>query len=761
MLMMMRADKGYTPNEKCSLEEMVACALAEDTDACLAACTGNEEETPTGNGFVTVKGKAASTQDVAKNAVNKNVWTMTLKAGEYDTTVSSVVIGHSGLGDATNVSVQLFQNGVAVTSQKTISKSSQQVTLKLSPAIVMKANSSMTFDVVASLSGESNETHNFSVEAVNVANGKAEGTPVSLWTLKTTSYTAGTVTATLTSTASLKAGDTDKTIYTVKLTPSKKGTINSVTITKQAWNEDFDELVNNVKAYYNDEVIGNVKVTDEKIVISNLKIERNAGQSATIDLRWDCIYVWASVVTTWAIELNDVIAVESNTDENMWNAASANAAFTVAGADLKLTNKTTKEQTVVPGSSDVELLNVEITSKSELEVVDYTVTLTQGTGTLNTWNFVDGIITVYVDGEDYEMDATTFTWTKKESFTISSNSPVRIRAVANFTEDATADTYKMSVTLTNAKTTDGNNTISLWKTVAWHTTKLQAATATVKAATKSAPVTDSLFENKEQEVLRFAIKAASDKTTVKTLELTESAISDKTLLPDLLNWKLRLVNVENDEEIDATFEDVTAAWVIAIKDMNLEIAKDATINVKLMANIWDIDAVMGNSLLLTVTNGTFKTATTSSTWVTLSPAAGVAGKMYTFRATAPEITLAKASDNMFALNIKNLNDTWIAYSGLTYRVRTDVANVDFVWSVCLVDDVNIISCEDAAALWTWSFGSWTVSTATWDLAENEDVTYYILIDGTSIEPSVLRAEISELRYNGAKERYSVSRLLNE
>ena len=43
MLMMMRADEGYTPNEKCSLEEMVACALADDTDACLAACTGDEE----------------------------------------------------------------------------------------------------------------------------------------------------------------------------------------------------------------------------------------------------------------------------------------------------------------------------------------------------------------------------------------------------------------------------------------------------------------------------------------------------------------------------------------------------------------------------------------------------------------------------------------------------------------------------------------------------------------------------------------------
>ena len=269
MLMMMRADEGYTPNEKCSLEEMVACALAEDTDACLAACTGNEEETPTGNGFVTVKGKAAATQDVAFNAVNKNVWTMTLKAGEYDTTVSSVVIWHNWLWDATAVSVQLFQNGVAVTSQKNISKSSQQVTLKLSPAIVMKANSSMTFDVVASLSGASNETHNFTVEAVNVANGKAEGTPVKLWTLKTTSYEAGHITVNTMNGGSLRAWDTNKSIVSVNVTPSKKWIINGITISKTAGNEDLDALVNNVKAYYNDEVIGNVKVTDEKFVISN------------------------------------------------------------------------------------------------------------------------------------------------------------------------------------------------------------------------------------------------------------------------------------------------------------------------------------------------------------------------------------------------------------------------------------------------------------------------------------------------------------
>jgi hypothetical protein len=39
---------------------------------------------------------------------------------------------------------------------------------------------------------------------------------------------------------------------------------------------------------------------------------------------------------------------------------------------------TTKAQTVVPGASDVELLNVQITSKSDLEINDYTVSFIDG-----------------------------------------------------------------------------------------------------------------------------------------------------------------------------------------------------------------------------------------------------------------------------------------------------------------------------------------------------------------------------------------------
>jgi hypothetical protein len=42
MLMMMRADDSYTPEENCSLEERVACLLGDNAEACLAACEGEE-----------------------------------------------------------------------------------------------------------------------------------------------------------------------------------------------------------------------------------------------------------------------------------------------------------------------------------------------------------------------------------------------------------------------------------------------------------------------------------------------------------------------------------------------------------------------------------------------------------------------------------------------------------------------------------------------------------------------------------------------
>jgi hypothetical protein len=76
MLMMMRSDDNYSPSETrgCSAEQILKCLVADDYAACIAECaTTTDEPTDNNNGYVKVTGKAAATQEVAMNAVNKNI----------------------------------------------------------------------------------------------------------------------------------------------------------------------------------------------------------------------------------------------------------------------------------------------------------------------------------------------------------------------------------------------------------------------------------------------------------------------------------------------------------------------------------------------------------------------------------------------------------------------------------------------------------------------------------------------------------------
>ena len=225
MLMMMRADEGYTPNEKCTLEEMVACALAEDTDACLAACTGEEgEEDITWNGSLTIsKVSAAATQEVAKNAVKKNVWTIKLTAGDEGAVVSSIIVKRSGLGN-NKVSVQL-QYGDYTTTARTM-WSNWEATVRFSPALELKPNQSAKVDVLVNfLEGtEWWENHTFSVIWANL-NGTAKWS-AELWTLKTTSYSVSEATVSFNGlTPSLKAWEKEKTLTKVAITAWDKNVV--------------------------------------------------------------------------------------------------------------------------------------------------------------------------------------------------------------------------------------------------------------------------------------------------------------------------------------------------------------------------------------------------------------------------------------------------------------------------------------------------------------------------------------------------------
>jgi hypothetical protein len=76
MLMMMRSDDSYTPTEGCSAEELLKCLTADDYDACVAACSNEEnyEEEVTGNGLATVsKVGSVSTVETPVVAINVKV----------------------------------------------------------------------------------------------------------------------------------------------------------------------------------------------------------------------------------------------------------------------------------------------------------------------------------------------------------------------------------------------------------------------------------------------------------------------------------------------------------------------------------------------------------------------------------------------------------------------------------------------------------------------------------------------------------------
>jgi len=71
---------------------------------------------------------------------------------------------------------------VSVSKVGTMRENKNTATVRLSPALVLKAGSSEILDIEASFDENTtvNSYFNFSVSAVNVANGSSSGTPVEL-----------------------------------------------------------------------------------------------------------------------------------------------------------------------------------------------------------------------------------------------------------------------------------------------------------------------------------------------------------------------------------------------------------------------------------------------------------------------------------------------------------------------------------------------------------------------------------------------------
>ncbi len=760
MLMMMRADDNYSPATGCSAEELLACILAEDHQACIATCADEAEEVLPG--YVSIsKVNVPAQQDVPRNAVNVKIGTIKLTAGENGARVSSLEVSRDGLANMDTTPdnrPQIYvQGGNVKTTAKSVSSNTNKAIVKFSPALDLKAGSSMEFDVMMSMDPAAdavNSTHNFKVTAVNVANGTASGTPLNLGTVKTTSAVTKNVTF------NIKNGDTtakageNKALAKVEVIFDNAWTLKGFTLDAATTPvENLYDVFANAKAYVDGAVVGNVNLSKDKIIVSGLDIAKAKDAKVTIEIKADVVYSKANVDVVSSYDNVDVL--EGNSGFGMSANDAGTATITVQGSDISF-KKLAIEKNVLPGTSQVRLFAGEIKTATDIVVQKVEITPTLTTSGNFAKLYSNGSAVFKINGEEFEITDTNITDGVLFSIPnmevgVDAGTTAKVEIIVNtkVPTPLVGATVSFTVELKIVENAEDSAITYVIPPRAGDTVKIAAGDIKLSKATIAWPATESLFANAEQEVGRFAIKANNDTVVLRDFNLDNNwgTLTDDDFLA-LFDGNLTLfkIDADNETEVSAniTFNDSTKNF--EVRNMNVEIAKDKTVNFKLMANLGNIKDYYGSGVLFNITANSVR-ATSSVEDLTNAAAQDLSTNPYTFRVTRPTITLTKNSENMFKVVIKNVDDDVdIHVENLKFRVRSLAADSDFDGVVCLTDDVNQIDCAWANNFWKWLTGL-TLTT----INNNDELLRYILVDGANIEPEVLQAQIASLDYNKSGE----------
>jgi S-layer homology domain len=712
----------------------------------------------------------AVAQYVPKNASSVKVGSVKLSAGTAGATISSLVVTRSGLGNVVDISaVQLAQAGVAVSDSRTLSTSSQSATLKFNPALMLKAGTSATVDILVSLSGSENNQHQFAVTAVNALTSTVSGTPVTLGLLNTTSYTVGNLVVDSIAAGSVTSGKTNQTFATVKFTPNREATLAAFTISKGT-GEDYTKVMSNVSAYHNNVKIGSVMVGTDKIYVTGLNLARLSGEQATIELKGDATYVGPTATTTFKIaESTDVSGVEKTTGYAMSVTGASNTAQTLAlnALDLTITKTSTGTRTVSPGTSAIELYNAKVTSDATFDVSMYNVALTTGA---NLADFVNGEVTIYINGIDYIMGANTKNFSASaDRFRVEPGVPVTVRIVGNVKSNAVtvpAD-YVFTLNITEVKNVSNGSTLAVAKSQVGDKTTVKNGTAVLKNSTVAAPSSRVVYANADLEVGRFGVTAEAEKVTLRKITVTNGAtttpVTDWTTI--VSSNSVKLVNAADGTQVSATVT-VTAGSVV-FDNMSVEVEKDTTKNFKVVATTSGFTAAEhGKKIavavaLNTVDKASGGAATVSNTFTvaTTNP--------YRVGVVPPTVNITKKSAKVFLVTVTNVDsESSITLDAIKARVKPVATNnSNYTALYCLrAEGSSVSTCPEAIT----STGSGSVPGPAANLAivtpqsiskNGSSYSYEILVDSNFVDPTDLLGEVLQITYSttttpGLTEDYS-------
>ncbi|GAB0175262.1 MAG: hypothetical protein HHAS10_11410 [Candidatus Altimarinota bacterium] len=787
----------FRPNASSSRGEAfkvaVICAgldvvVDEPTDGGTGTGTSSSGTTSTGGSVTVALDGTAMAQYVPKNASSVKVGSVKLTAGAADVTVSSLVVSRSGLGNAADISsVQLTQNGVALSDARSMSTSSQSATLKFTNNLVLKAGTSASVDVLVSLSGAENNQHQFAVTSVTALNGATvAGAPVTLGLLNTTSYTVGTVNVDSFggTPASVTSGKSNQLFNTVKLTPSgKDAVINSFTLTKGTGSEDYTKVFANVSAYFNGAKVGTVTLSTDKLTVTGLNIARLSGEQASVELRADIIYVGAPAKTSFKVDSSfDVSATEKTTGYAMMVSGYSSTTqkdLDLNAVDLTITKTSTGTATVAPGASAVELYKATITSDATFDVSNYTLQIVASHSSASGLSsFSDNKVTVYINGVDYELSnstagATTSTknWTATaDRFRVEPGVPVTVRVVGNLKSNAyTPVDYTTTFSISELRNVSNGATSSVTKSQAGDKVTVKSGTVILKDATVAPPSTRRIYSSADLEIGRFAVEAQAENLTLRKLTVTNAVlpgsggVSDWTTIVSGNNVKL--VDVATNSQVSATVT-VTTTGSIVFDNMSAEVTKDTTRNLKVVATTTSFSSAEHNKAVdLRVTLDTVDKSSGGSASGAPTTLASVNTTNYVTGVVPPTVTLTKKSAKVFLVKVTNVDsDSTVQLEAIKARVKPVADNNSSYKAIyCLrAEGSSVSTCPEAST--STSTGAVPGAATNLTLASYPTLSknggtysYEILVDSDFVDPTNLLGEVLQITYNtGTTEDYTAS-----
>ena len=589
MLMMMRADEGYTPVEWCTAEELLACITADDYDACIAACSDEEEEEnqdpeEVKAGTLNVTMKSAEGGEIVKNVSALPIATYTLKATDEDINISSLVVKEAWYTHAIS-NYALFIDGVRVSKLKTNTNLGKEVTINLTSSYTIKAGKSV--DVELRWTTINWASDGYSVELVNV-NSSAEKVKlpsnVKSNTFKNLTSTATTTIAVAaTPTQSIKVGSNGASLFefTLANNDTTKKDVEFNTITFIANDKDVAEYFSNFELVAEGSVIATTKDMDGKYLTFKLNsaYEIEEWDTAEFTVKAD-VKGWADATTAPYFYVETVMDVEANVPTynapiNLDNTAldgtvGNRVTVTVDAWRVTITRTNPVSTSFAKNTNNLYLWSFTINNNenSDLTLEKFTMTITDKDTTaytpteLKDYILADGFKVRYGSTTaglnelvcTYSTTAHAYTCHSDTDVVINSKLNVYLYAdIENNAATTWLDTEKFQVELLNGTT---NLAIREWKTdtlvsdisLQSKFTLMEGKSSTLNVTKVNLPEKTYAYGTEDIDIVSFKIKTSDNWVKVKSLAFVQNTPTTALDRNTIANARVFV----DDEEYSAT-----------------------------------------------------------------------------------------------------------------------------------------------------------------------------------------------------------------